>query len=197
MTCLAHEWLIHTNCSITHDLLQHMDSTWLIDIYELEHHSQLVQHMIAESWIASPIDIYEQFRYIWTISKWIMAESWLTPIIWLLIYLISFPCFDRSNNRLLHSLFKEYETWNRNFPTNNIELKSPPARPLGLNLFDKIFPECFVRFQEAEKKGYKARIQPRNRMDSLARSLAFSFHEPCNFMTVLYLFISDSVPSDS
>ena len=27
--------------SITHDLTQHMVSTWLIDIYELQHHSRL------------------------------------------------------------------------------------------------------------------------------------------------------------
>ena len=172
---------------------------------------------MVESWIPSPIDIYERFRYIRTIpSTWmldsheLMAESWiasLSDLNHLTLELLVFSsmdycygansCFDRSKNQFLHSLFKEHEPWNRNFPTNNIELKSPPARPLGLNLFDNIFPECFVRFQEGEQPRYKARIQPRNGMDSLSYSLVFSFNEPCHFMTVLFLFTSDSVPSDS
>ena len=75
--------------------------------------------------------------------------------------------------------------------------KMKRTRKGGLNLFDKIFPECFVRFKGGEQQRYKAKIQPRNRMDSLSSSLAFSFHEPCHFMTVLFLFTSDSVPSDS
>ena len=132
----------------------------MIDTYELEHHSRLVQHM-AESLIPSPIDIYERVRYIRTISStWIVdlvqhvfstwmgdthelehhsrlvqhtAESWIASPIILTSDLLDFSsmdycynannCFDRSNNWFLHSLFKEYETWNRNFPTNNIELK--------------------------------------------------------------------------
>ena len=73
--------------------------------------------------------------------------------------------------------------------------KMKRTRKGGLNLFDKIFPECFVRFKGGEQQRYKAKIQPRNRMDSLSSSLAFSFHEPCHFMTVLFLFTSDSVPS--
>ena len=75
--------------------------------------------------------------------------------------------------------------------------KMKRTRKGGLNLFDKIFPECFVRFKGGEQQRYKAKIQPRNRMDSLSSSLTFSFHEPCHFMTVLFLFTSDSVPSDS
>ena len=81
---LAHEWLIHTNWGITHDLV----STW-----------------VAESWIPSQIDIYERVRYIRTISSTWMVEShelehhwwlspgllpWVTSIIWWLsIYLFS------------------------------------------------------------------------------------------------------------
>ena len=80
---LAHEWLIHTNWSITHDLF----STW-----------------VAESWIPSPINIYERVRYIRTISSTWMVEShelehhwwlspgllpWVTSIIWLSNYLFS------------------------------------------------------------------------------------------------------------
>ena len=53
-TWVAHEWLIHSNWSITHDLF----STWL-----------------AESWIPSPIDIFERVRYIRTISSTWMVDS--------------------------------------------------------------------------------------------------------------------------
>ena len=77
-------------------------STWMVDSHELEHHPRLVQHMMAESWIPSPIDIYERVRYIRTISSTWIVEShelehhwwlspgllpWVTSIIWLSNYL--------------------------------------------------------------------------------------------------------------
>ena len=119
---VAHEWSSHSNWSITHD----RSSTWMV-----------------ESWIPSPIDISERFRYIWTIpstcmldSHELMAESWIASLSDLnhltLESLVSSSmeycysansCLDRSNDQSLHSLFKEHEPWNRNFPTTNIELK--------------------------------------------------------------------------
>ena len=63
---VAHEWLIHSNWSITHD----RSRTWMV-----------------ESWIPSPIDIYERFRYKQTIpstcmldSHELMAESWIASL---------------------------------------------------------------------------------------------------------------------
>ena len=62
--------LLLINTNNPHDLF----STWMIDTYELEHHSRLVQHM-AESWIPSPTDIYERVQYIRTISSTWMVDS--------------------------------------------------------------------------------------------------------------------------
>ena len=125
----THEWLIHLNWSITPD----RSHTWMV-----------------ESWIPSPIDIYERVRYKRTIpstcmfdSHELMAESCIASLSDLnhltLESLVSSSmdhcygansCLDRSNNQFLHSLFKEHEPWNRNFPTNNIELKRQGGRVL-------------------------------------------------------------------
>ena len=117
----------------------------------------------VESWIPSPNDISERFRYIWTIpstcmldSHELMAESWIASLSDLnhltLESLVSSSmdycygatsCFDRSNNQFLHSLFKEHEPWNRNFPTNNIELKKPARPTLGFKFVWQNIPRMF------------------------------------------------------
>ena len=142
-------------------------STWMVDSHELEHHSRLVQHM--SGWVLDSFsNQYIRTSSIYTndskhMNGWftrtgasLMAESWIASLSDLnhltLESLVSSSmdhcygansCLDRSNDQFLHSLFKEHEPWNRNFPTNNIELKSPPARPLGFKFVWQNIPRMF------------------------------------------------------
>ena len=174
---LAHEWLIHTNWSITHDLF----STW-----------------VAESWIPSPIDIYERVRYtndFKHMNGWVtrtgaslMAESWiasLSDLNHLTLDLLVFSsmgycydannCFDCSNNwfLLVHSLFKEHEPWNRYFPANNIGSKKENNRD--------------TRRESNPEIGWTLSLL-------LSRSPSTN---PAILWQCYFLFTSDSVPSDS
>ena len=87
--------LLLINTNNPHDLF----STWMIDTYELEHHSRLVQHM-AESWIPWMVDSAH--------GGWVLDcfPNHLTSD------LLDFSsmdycynannCFDRSNNWVIH-----------------------------------------------------------------------------------------------
>ena len=124
---------------------------------------------VVESWIPSPTDIYERFgtpervldafsyRYIRTVcihtnDSEHLNESWMSSSIDLTLESLVFnsrsycyganSCFDRSNNLSLLSLFKEHEPWNRNFPTNNIELKRQGGESTVPSPFIWDIPKC-------------------------------------------------------
>ena len=84
--------------------------------------------LMAESWIASLSDLNH-----------LTLESLVSSS---MEYCYSAnSCVDRSNDQSLHSLFKEHEPWNRNFPTNNIELKRQGG--------EYCFQSVYLRYPEA------------------------------------------------
>ena len=86
------------------------------------------------------VHIYTNDSELYTNDSEHLNESWMSSPIELTLESLVFnsrsycyganSCFDRSNNQSLHSLFNEHEPWNRNFPTNNIELKRQGGRVL-------------------------------------------------------------------
>ena len=139
---LAHERSNHSTYSITHG------SGWVLDSF-----SNRYIRTQAHEWVLDDFP----YRYIRTVcihtnDSEHLNESWMSSSIDLTLESLVFnsrsycyganSCFDRSNNLSLLSLFKEHEPWNRNFPTNNIELKRQGGESTVPSPFIWDIPKC-------------------------------------------------------
>ena len=138
----AHERSNHSTYSITHG------RGWVLDSF-----SNRYIRTQAHEWVLDDFP----YRYIRTVcihtnDSEHLNESWMSSSIDLTLESLVFnsrsycyganSCFDRSNNQSLHSLFKEHEPWNRNFPTNNIELKRQGGESTVPSPFIWDIPKC-------------------------------------------------------